>query len=136
MGQVRATLFGSVLSEAVRNEKRSELFTLKQGDSIVTEFEMRLSSLASFTTAQLSDDFFKATIIEAGLRPNIHWAIAVFPLVSNADIVTRSLAIEAKKVVLKKDRDASTPSNSVQTSSSQPHWKRRMHQAYSTPHSF
>ena len=48
----------------------------------------------------------------------------------------RSLAIKAKEVVLKKDRDVSTPSKSVQTSSSQPHWKRQKHQTYSIPYSF
>ena len=82
---------------------------------------MRFSSLARFATAQLTDDVFKAMIFEAGLRPNIHQAIVAFPLVSYVDIVTRSLTIEAKEVVLKKDRDASTPNNSVQVSSSQPH---------------
>ena len=92
--------------------------------------------MARFATAQLIDDVFKATIFETGLRPNIHRALAPFPLVSYADVLTRSLAIEAKEVVLKKDRDASTPSKSVQMSPSQPHWKRQKHQAYSTPYSF
>ena len=82
------------------------------------------------------ENIFKATIFGAGLQPNIRRIIAAFPFVSYADIMTRSLAIEAKEVVLKKDRDASTPSKSAQVSSSQPHWKRQKHQAYSTPHSF
>ena len=69
----------------------------------------------------MTDDVFKDTIFEVGLRSNIRRAIASFPLVSYADIVTRSLAIEAKEVVLKKDRYASTPSKSVQTSPSLPH---------------
>ena len=102
----------------MRNKKISELLTLKQGDSIVIEFEMRFSSLANFSTVQLTDDAFKATIFEVGLRPNIRRAIAHFPLVSYVDVMARSLAIEPKKVVLKKDRDASTPSKSVQTSPS------------------
>ena len=51
----------------MRNEKRSELFTLKQGDFTVTEFEMRFSSLDHFAMVQLTDDIFKATIFEAGL---------------------------------------------------------------------
>ena len=34
-----------------RNEKMSELFTLKQGDSTVTEFEIRFSFLARFAMA-------------------------------------------------------------------------------------
>ena len=97
---------------------------------------MRFSSLARIATAQLTDNVFKATIFEAGLRPNIRCAIAVFPLVSYTNIVTRSLAIEAKEAVLKKDRDASTPSKSVQMSSSQQHRNRQKHQAYSTPHTF
>ena len=70
---------GQYFLEAVRNEKRSELFTLKQGDSTVTEFEMRFLSLARFATTQLTDDIFKATIFETGLWPNILWAIASFP---------------------------------------------------------
>ena len=93
-------------------------------------------SRAYFATVQLTDDVVKTTIFEAGLRPNICRAIVPFPLVSYMDIVTRSLAIEAKEIVLKKDRNASTSSKSVQTSPSQPHWKRQKHQAYSTPHSF
>ena len=67
---------------------------------------MRFSSLARFATAQLTDDILKAMIFEAWLRPNIRRAIAAFPLVSYADVVMRSLAIEAKEVVLKKDREA------------------------------
>ena len=42
---------GQYFLEVVRNEKMSELFTLKQGDSTITEFEMRFSSLAHFATA-------------------------------------------------------------------------------------
>ena len=60
---------GQYFPEAVRNEKMSELLTLKQGDSTVTEFEMRFSSLARFAMAQLTDDVFKAKIFEARLRP-------------------------------------------------------------------
>ena len=36
---------GKYFLKVVRNEKMSELLTLKQGDSIVTEFEIRFSSL-------------------------------------------------------------------------------------------
>ena len=57
-------------------------------------------------------------IFEAGLWPNIRRALAAFPLVGYADVVMRSLAIEAKEVVLKRDREANTPTKSVQTSSS------------------
>ena len=58
---------GQYFPEAVRNEKRSELFSLKQGDLSVTEYEMKFSSLARFAAAQLTDDVFKATIFEARL---------------------------------------------------------------------
>ena len=74
--------------------------------------------MAHFSTVQLTDDIFIVTIFEAGLRLKIRRAIAVFPLVSYTDVVMRSLAIEAKEVVLKKDQYASTPSKSVQMSSS------------------
>ena len=88
-----------------------------------------------FATVQLTDDIFKATIFETGLQPNIHRALIAFPLVSYANVVTRSLAIEAKEVVLKRDRDASAPRKSMQTSSSQYHWKKYRYQAYSAPYS-
>ena len=127
---------GQYFPEAIRDEKRNELFTLKQGDSTVTEFEMKFSSLARFATAQLADDRFKATRFEAGLRPNIRRALAAFPLVSYADVVTRSLAIEAKEVELKRDRETITPNKNVQAGSSQPHWKKSKHQSQSAPHSF
>ena len=96
---------------------------------------MRFSSLAHFATTQLTKDIFNAMIFEAGLLPTIHRAIAAFPLVCYADVVMRSLAIEAKEVVLKRDRDASTPSKSVQTSAPQQHWMKSKHQGYSVPYS-
>ena len=69
--------------------------------------------MAHFDFFQLIDDVFKATCFEAGLQPNICRALTAFPIVSYADMVTRSLAIETKEFELKRERESNVPTKNV-----------------------
>ena len=64
----------------------------------MTEYEMKFASLAHFVVAQLTNDVFKATRFEAGLRPNICRALASFPIMRYSNMVIGSLAIEVKEM--------------------------------------
>ena len=109
---------------------------MKYGDMTVTEYEMKFVSLARFAFVQLTDDIFKATHFEAGLWPNIRWALKAFTIVRYADMVIRSLDIEPREIEIKSECEASTPTKNVQAGSSRQQRKKLKHHTFSTPQSF
>ena len=92
---------------------------MKHENSTVIEYEMKFASLASLVASQLTDDIFKDTCFKAVLRPNVCLILAIFPIIGNSDRVTRSIAIEAKAVELRREYEASAPIKNISTGLSQ-----------------